>query len=379
MKCDELWEILKRNELTFFTGIPDSTFKGWMSFLNDMNGRGLRNIIACNECEAIAIASGYHLATGKVGVAYMQNAGEGKTVNPLTSLADPEVYSIPMLLIIGWRGEPGTQDEPQHKKMGRVTLSLLDTLEVPFKILPNNKVDAGAVIAELKALAEEKQCPVAIIIKKGLVDEYEAKNKENAEFEMKREEAIKAIVGCLDGSEAIISTTGKTSRELFEYRLTRKEQSIDFYTVGSMGCSASIALGIALEKPARQVFIFDGDGAAIMQMGALSTIGHYKPNNMHHIIFDNQSHDSTGGQPTVSDTTNFEKVAMACGYKSATTVIKQEKLKSSVLSVKKNGGPSMIVVKVNKGARKDLGRPKNTPIENKNKFMKFLKISRGVK
>jgi len=371
--CEKLFEIFKKNNLLFFTGVPDSTFKDWMTFLADEHGKRLTNIIACNECEAIAVAAGYYLATGKIGVVYMQNAGEGKTVNPLTSLCDPEVYSIPVLLMIGWRGEPGKKDEPQHKKMGRITLNLLETLEVPYKILPDKIEEAEKVILEMKVKAEKTKSPIAIIIKTGLLEEYEAKNKAKINFEMTREDAIKAIVGNLNGNEAIISTTGKTSRELFEYRVIRGEKPMDFYTVGSMGCSASIANAIALQKTNRKVFVFDGDGAVIMQMGALATIGHYKAKNLYHIIFDNEAHDSTGGQPTVSSTVNFEKIALACGYKGAKTVKTKVELEKAIKEMRASEGPQMMVIKVNKGARKDLGRPTTTPIENKEGFMEFLK------
>jgi len=373
ISCENLYKIFKKYDLTFFTGVPDSTFKDWMTFLADEHGKRLTNIIACNECEAIAVAAGYNLATGKISVAYMQNAGEGKTVNPLTSLCDPEVYSIPVLLMIGWRGEPGIEDEPQHKKMGRVTLPLLETLEIPYKTLPDTIGEAEKVIEEMKKMAEEKNIPVAIIIKKNLIEEYEAKNKVKTNYEMKREDAIKAIVDNLDGSEAIISTTGKTSRELFEYRVARKEKPRDFYTVGSMGCSASIANAIALQKPDKKVFVFDGDGAVIMQMGALATIGHYNAKNLYHIIFDNNAHDSTGGQPTVSDTLDFKKIALACSYKVAKTVETKADLIKTIKKMKSLEGPQMLIVKVNKGARKDLGRPTTTPIENKEGFMGFLK------
>lgn len=370
--CEQLYGIFKKNNISFFTGIPDSTFKGWMKFLADEHGEKLTNIVACNECEATAIATGYYLSTGKIGVVYMQNSGEGKTVDPLTSLCDPEVYSIPLLLLIGWRGEPGKEDEPQHKKMGRVMIPLLDTLEIPYKILSDNVEEAEKVFEEMKKLAEEKNVPVAIIIKKGILEEYKAKREVKTNYEMKREDAIKAIIANLDGSEAIVSTTGKTSRELFEYRIVKGENPRDFYTIGSMGCSASIALGIALQKPDKKVFVFDGDGAVLMQMGALSTIGHYKPKNLYHLVFDNRSHDSTGGQPTNSSTVDFEKVALACGYTSAKTVERREDLITIIKDIKKHNGPSLVIINVNKGARKDLGRPTTTPIQNKEAFMRFL-------
>lgn len=372
INCNDLSEVFKKNDLTFFTGVPDSTFKDWMEFLAD--GNGLRNVIACNECEAAAISAGYHLATGKIGVVYMQNSGLGKIVNPATSLLDKEVYSIPTIFMIGWRGNPNDEkgDEPQHKKMGRVTIPLLDVLEIPYRIMPDNISDAEKLIFEVKNRAEENQSLVALVIKKKTFEEYVAKNKFKTNYEMSREDAIKTVVDNLNGNEAIVSTTGKTSRELFEYRVARGEKTRDFYTVGSMGCSSGIALGIALHRD-KPVYVFDGDGAALMQMGTIGTIGHYKPGNLQHIIFDNGSHDSTGGQPTVSTSVNFEQIALACGYNSAQTIYTKQELKDSIKILKGRAGPNLLIVKINKGARKDLGRPTTTPVENKKEFMKFLR------
>jgi len=373
ISCEKLYEAFKKHDLTFFSGVPDSTFKDWMKFLADEHGRSLTNIVACNECEATATAAGYHLATGKIGVVYMQNSGEGKTVNPLTSLCDPEVYSIPVLLMIGWRGEPGNKDEPQHKKMGRITKNLLDTLEIPHEVLSDNPAEIESALKKAVEYMKEKSAPYALIIKKGTLKEYEAKRKVKTNYEMKREDAIKVIVDNLDGNEAIVSTTGKTSRELFEYRTARNEKHFDFYTVGSMGCAASIANGIALQKSNKQIFVFDGDGAVLMQMGALATIGHYKQRNLYHVVFDNASHDSTGGQPTVSPTVEFDKVALACGYKAAKTIERKADLTDALKEMKASEGPQMLIVKVNKGARKDLGRPTTKPIDNKKAFMEVLR------
>ncbi len=373
INCNELYEVFKKHDLLFFTGVPDSTFKDWMKFLADEHGEKVTNIIACNECEATAIAAGYHLATKKIPIIYMQNSGLGKTVNPITSLSDPEVYSIPTILMIGWRGEPGIKDEPQHKKMGRITTKMLDTLEIPYIILPDNIDQADQTIAEIKSIAIQENKPVAIIIKKDIFEDYKSKTKAQTNYEMNREDAIKIIVDNLQGNEAIVSTTGKASRELFEYRETLKQgHGFDFLTVGSMGCSSSIAHAIALTDPNRQTIIFDGDGAAIMQMGALATIGNYKAKSLYHIIFDNHSYGSTGGQPTVSPTVDFAKVALACGYNGAKTVETRFDLESSIKEMKSVEGPYMLVINVNQGARKDLGRPTTTPIQNKEMFMEFL-------
>jgi len=373
ISCENLFKIFNENNLTFFTGVPDSTFKGWMSFLEKHHGKRLTQVIATNECEAVGIAAGYHLSTGNVGVVYLQNSGEGKTINPLTSLCDSEVYSIPLILLIGWRGEPGKKDEPQHKKMGRVMLPLLETLEIPYEFLPGSYQDAKKIISKIKQVAVNTKSPVALIVKKGIIpSEKENVPTKDAGDLMTREEAIKTIINSLTGNEIIVSTTGKTSRELFEYRLKRNEKPHDFYTVGSMGCASSISLGISLQKPDKKVFVFDGDGALLMQMGSLATIGHYKPRNFTHILFDNRAHDSTGGQKTVSESADFSQIALSCGYRNVEVVDQKKMLVDSVKVIMNFTGPNMIIVKVLKGSRKNLGRPTTTPIENKKNFMRFL-------
>jgi len=371
ISCESLFQIFEKNNLTFFTGVPDSTFKDWMAFLADEHSKRLTNLIQPSECEAIASATGYNLATNRIPIVYMQNSGLGKCINPLTSLCDEEVYSIPLLMMIGWRGEPGKHDEPQHIKMGRIMLPLLDTLEIPYKILPNTLEEAEETINELKNLAEKSSSPVALIIKPDLLEKYEIKSKQKEEFEMTREESIKLIVDNL-ANEIIVSTTGKISRELWEYRIKKGQTPIDFYTVGSMGCASSIAHSIALQKKDKKVIVLDGDGAALMQLGAFSTIGYYPTENFYHIILDNQSYESTGEQPTVSSKIDFEKIALACGYNGARTIEVEQDLVSFLKGIKNIKGPYLLVVKVNKGSRKDLGRPKTTPLENKEQFKNFL-------
>lgn len=251
ISCHDLSKVFKKNDLTFFAGVPDSVFKSWMSFLAE--GNGLMRRIACNECEAIALATGYHLSTGKVGVVYMQNSGLGKTVNPLTSLVSKEVHGIPLVLMIGWRGEPEKDDEPQHEMMGRIMLSQLKVLELPYKILPGRIEQTEEVIKWAKQTAEQTKYASAIIVKKNTLEKYVSKNSSETNYEMSRENAIKTIVDNLHGNEVIISTTGKTSRELFEQRISKGEKLTDFLTRGSMGCSASIALEVALQKPKKKI------------------------------------------------------------------------------------------------------------------------------
>ena len=376
MNCNEIWNGFKNFNFTFFAGVPDSTFKAWMTYLDENNGNGLNNIIACNECEAVAIASGYHLATNNIGVVYMQNSGFGKTINPITSLADSEVYSIPMLLMIGWRGEPGKKDEPQHKKMGRVTIPLLEALEIPYSFLPETAPEFDQLLLKISNFFKENKKPYALIVKKNLIEPFTSSKRKETIYEMTREEALKIIINSFNGDEIIVSTTGKTSRELFELRIARGENPRDFYTVGSMGCTSSIALGIALNSK-KKTIVIDGDGALIMQLGALTTIGHYHPENLYHILVDNNAHESTGGQPTVSDTVNFKEICLGSGYKSVYLASNRDDLKIALEKMfnekeKEGKGPSMLIIKVKKGSREDLGRPTTTPIQNKEFFMNSL-------
>jgi len=377
ISCEALFDVFSKNGITFFSGVPDSTFKDWMKFLSRHHGEKLTNIIACNECEAIALVSGYYLATRKIGVVYMQNSGEGKAVNPLTSLCDSDVYSIPLIMMIGWRGEPGKKDEPQHKKMGRVMIPLLETIEIPYEIMPDEIDKAAIVIANMVNISQNGKTPVALIIKRNTFETYDFENMDltgsSSEDSMDREEAIKVTVESLAGDEIIVSTTGKTSRELFEYRVQRGEDPRDFYSVGSMGCATSIANGIAISKKHKKVVIFDGDGAVLMQMGSLATVGYYNAKNLYHIIYDNNSYDSTGGQPTTANRVDFEKIAIGCNYKGAVTVKTKAELMNAVNNLKNFEGPHMIIVKVKKGSRKNLGRPTKTPIENKEEFMRRLR------
>lgn len=367
--CQKFYEFLVRNQIDFFTGVPDSLLKDFCAYVTDHTDEK-NNIIAANEGNAIALATGHYLATRKIGLVYMQNSGLGNTINPLTSLADQDVYSIPMLLIIGWRGKPGEKDEPQHVKMGKVMLNTLDTLKIPYKLLGENYENT---INEAIDYMKNNKVPYAIVVKKDIFEEYKLQNKKNTNYELNREEAIKTIVPLLNENDIVVSTTGKTSRELFQFRREIKQgHEKDFLTVGSMGHSSSVALGIALEKPSRIVYCFDGDGALIMHMGALSTIGNLKPKNFKHIVFNNFAHDSVGGQPTSAHNIDIVQIAKANGYANAFSVETKDQIIECTKRMKEMEGPVMLEIKVNKGARKDLGRPTTTPIENKEAFMKFL-------
>ena len=373
ISCQEFFIILKEKGFTFFTGIPDSTFKQFIKFITDNNGKLLHNIVACNECESIALSAGYYLATSKIGVVYMQNSGLGKTVNPLTSLCDPEIFAIPVLLLIGWRGEPGEIDAPQHKKMGRIMLSLLDTLEIPYSILKPELEDIRSNLNSAIEYFNKIKGPYAFIIKSNFFKEYKSINKEIVNYELSRQQAIDLIMDNLDENDIIISTTGFTSREVYEYReRTKKAHYKSFYNIGSMGCASSIGLAIALHKSNKKIFIFDGDGAAIMQMGAFTTIGKKSPKNLIHIIFDNHMHETTGGQPTNSSSVDFVRFASASNYKYGKVVNTKDELLETISDIKNRDGPIIVVIKIKPGFNVELKRPEKDPKYYKDIFLNYL-------
>ena len=364
-------EKLRKGGVAFFAGVPDSLLKNLCAYITDNVSRE-NNIIAANEGGAVALAAGYHLATGKTGCVYMQNSGEGNAVNPLLSLMDADVYRMPLLLVIGWRGEPGVHDEPQHVKQGKVTLSLLETMGIPYAVLDENweqqTDEAMRVISETNGI-------YALIVRKGTFEEYKLQNQVTSDWALGREEAIKIVVDKLREDDIVVSTTGMISRELFEYREAKHQgHAHDFLMVGSMGHASQIALGIALQKPERRVVVFDGDGALLMHMGGMAIIGDYAPKNLVHIVFNNGAHDSVGGQPTVGQKIDVEAIAKAVGYADVISVDSQMSLMAAMNHVNCAviGGVSLINVNVRKGNRKDLGRPTTTPQQNKEALMKEL-------
>jgi len=363
------YEKLKENKVNFFSGVPDSLLKSFCAYLTD-NCEENKHIIAVNEGAAIALASGYNIATGKVALVYMQNSGIGNAVNPLLSLADPEVYKIPMVLLIGWRGEPGVHDEPQHVKQGKITLKLLEAMDIPYEILSSDESKVLNQINTCFDFISKNNAPYALVVKKDTFAHYSLKNNEREKLGlMSREEAIEELIKASKKNEIFFSTTGMASRELYEIRDKYKiDHSHDFLTVGSMGHTSHIALSVALQKPDRNVTIIDGDGAVLMHMGAIAAIGVKKLKNFRHIVINNGVHDSVGGQPTIAQRVNLCDIALACGYKYARRVESREKF-LNVLSEQKES-PAFIEVFVKKGARKDLGRPKISPVDNKLALMK---------
>lgn len=366
-------ETLSKNGISFFAGVPDSLLKNICAYITD-NVSAENNIIAANEGGAVGLAAGYHLATGKIPVVYMQNSGEGNTVNPLMSLTDKDVYNIPVLLLIGWRGEPGVHDEPQHVKQGKVTVPLLDAMGIKNEVLSDNEDEADKQIRAAKAYMEETKEAFALIIRKGTFADYKLQKNEICGYQMPRETAIGLAAGMIEDDSAIVSTTGMISRELFEYRTNNNQgHERDFLTVGSMGHASQIALGVALHKPARRIYCFDGDGASIMHMGNMAITGSMLPKNYVHIVFNNGAHDSVGGQPTVGLKINLLEIAKSVGYERVYSVDNEDNLKDVMKSIRDIHELIFIEVKVKKGARKDLGRPTTTPIQNKEALMAFLK------
>ncbi len=363
------------NDIDFFSGVPDSLLKDLCAYITD-NSTKSNHIISANEGGAISLAIGYHLATGKTPLVYMQNSGLGNTVNPLLSLADNTVYSIPMLLVIGWRGEPGTKDEPQHYKQGLISEEILNTLQIPYYVLPQNYTNSKAILSKVLKTINDTSAPCALLIRKNTFNSYDLKKSLKTNFNMEREDAIKKIIDNIKLKDIVVATTGKTSRELFEYRKELKQtHERDFLTVGGMGHANQIALGIALQQTNRHIYCIDGDGAVIMHLGSVGIIGDVGPINFKHIIINNGSHDSVGGQPTVGFDINFQKIFNGLNYKSCFKISNLNEFISIFNEFKNSKGPAMLEILVNKGARKNLGRPTVSPKENKLNFMKSIDLN----
>lgn len=358
---------------TFFTGVPDSQLKPLCDYLMKTYGISDKHIIASNEGNCTALAAGYYLATGKVPVVYMQNSGIGNMANPSISLLNSEVYNIPCIFIIGWRGEPGIKDEPQHIYQGKVTLDLLKVLGIEYMVIDKETTEED-IEKRMKVLGPliDKGKSIAFVIRKGSIT-YDEKVLYKNNNIMLREEVIRHIINKTE-EDIIVSTTGKASRELFEIREQNgQSHKYDFLTVGSMGHSSSIALGISLQKPSSKIWCIDGDGAILMHMGAMALIGSNKPSNLIHIVINNNAHETVGGMPTVADKINLIQIAKGCGYPIAISVDNYLDLDKALDEANSSKTLMFIEVKVSLGSREDLGRPTITAIENKNNFMDYLK------
>lgn len=356
----------------FFSGVPDSQLKPLCNYLMATYGIGKNHVIAANEGNAVALAAGYHLATGKVPVVYMQNSGLGNIINPVASLMNDKVYAIPCIFFVGWRGEPGVHDEPQHIYQGEVTVKLLEDMDIRTFVITRDTQEQE-VLAQLQAweplLQAGKQ--VAFVVKKGAL-EYDGKVTYRNSYPIARETIIRHIVDAT-GSDPIVSTTGKASRELFEIREANGQgHQYDFLTVGSMGHSSSIALGIALQKPHQKVWIIDGDGAALMHMGSMAVLGASQLGNMVHVVINNEAHETVGGQPTAAAHCNLVQIARGCGYPKAVSVDNLSQLDKALVEAREANELTFIEVKCAIGAREDLGRPTTTARQNKEAFMQEL-------
>lgn len=371
MKAKDFTNLLISNGFTFITGVPDSLFK---DVIIDINARSeFQSIISNNEGEACAVAAGYYLSTNNIPVVYLQNSGLGNCFNPLTSLIDKYIYSIPILLLITWRAYPGEKDEPQHQRMGKILPGLLDLLEIPYQIATSDPFSMADILKQAQQHLQTKKYPYAILFPKNVIEnEPENSNHHEPSDSLTRENVLRFIAEHCDEQTAIVTTTGKTSRELFEIRkMQGKPHHQDFLTVGSMGCASAIGFGISLGQPKRRVVIIDGDGACLMRLETLSLIGHYRPNHLLHIIIDNNAYESTGSQKTLSGTTDFIEIARACQYKETVSVTSLNDLEREISNFT-GKGPKLIRIKVNCYSRNNLGRPTASPLENKKMFMEFL-------
>ena len=369
MKVEKFVEVLGSD---FYVGVPDSQLKALCNYLINTYGIGDKHMIAANEGNCTAVAAGYHMATGKVPVVYMQNSGIGNIINPVASLLNDKVYAIPCIFVVGWRGEPGVHDEPQHIYQGEVTIKLLEDMDIKTFILDKETTEEELVkvMSEFRDILSTGK-NVAFVVRKGALS-YDEKVVYKNDNLLVREEIIRHIVDKI-GDDIIVSTTGKASRELFEIREANgQDHSHDFLTVGSMGHSSSIALGIAIEKPDKKIWCIDGDGALLMHMGSMAVVGSKKQSNMVHIVINNGAHETVGGMPTVASDIDIVAIAKACGYADAVSVDTYEDLDKALETAKNQAKLSLIEVKCGIGAREDLGRPTISARKNKENFMDEL-------
>ncbi len=374
MDAQHLLSACRDAGIDFFTGVPDSQLKGLCDTLFAAYGVNTdRHIVAANEGNAIALCAGHYLATGRPGLCYMQNSGLGNAVNPIASLMDGQVYGLPCLLVVGWRGEPGIHDEPQHVKQGQITLSQLELLDVPYMVLDKamSEADFDAAFAALRAHLDEGQS-AAIVVKKGALSCSMKPHYGNSRS-LTREAAARIILQATGAQDVIVSTTGKLSRELFELREAAGQgHEKDFLTVGSMGHASMIALGIALEQPDRRVWCLDGDGAALMHLGAMAILGQKKPANLLHVVINNAAHETVGGMPVCEGALDVSAVAQAVGYQHIFRAHDGAELVQVLDASKRCGGLALVEVMCAVGARDDLGRPTTTPQQNRDALMAFL-------
>lgn len=372
MKADRLLYALEQMGINTITGVPDSTLKQFCDGLQNYRGN-LKHYVPVNEGAAVGLAIGSYLADGKPACVYMQNSGIGNAVNPIVSLANRDVYRIPILFLVGWRGEPGVKDEPQHVFQGKITCELFETLTIPYEIV--DKDTSWGQMEEIlkkasRVLSQGDQ--FAIIVKKGTFEKAETFAWENGNI-LNREEALATILKEGGHEAVLISTTGKISRELYEQSdLLYGNHDNLFMTVGGMGHASMIAFGVAKKYLDKRVICVDGDGAAFMHMGALAFIANQSPENYVHIVINNQSHESVGAMPTGCQNTNFSELAKAVGYKWTTRISTMEELKNVLHSISNRQGPVLLEILVSLESRADLGRPRESTRNNKESFMDWM-------
>jgi phosphonopyruvate decarboxylase len=376
LQVESFFRDLGESGFRFFTGVPDSLLRDLGAFLDERVDPAC-HVISANEGSAVAMAAGYHLATGNLPVVYLQNSGLGNAINPLLTLADPEVYAIPILFLIGWRGEPGDRDEPQHAKQGRTMLRMLEAMELEYDVVGPN-ADCRNIIRNAAESMRESGRSRFLVIRKGTFAPYvPSKPASGGKYDLSREEAIQLVLDTLAPSDLVVATTGMISRELhFLREKAGKGHRNDFLSIGSMGHCSQIALGLARQLPSRRVYCLDGDGSVIMHMGSLAVAGTEGGANFRHVILNNGAHDSVGGQPTAGFRMDFAAIAKACGYRSSELATTREEAERAACRLAAASGPSLLELRVKKGARNDLGRPGVSPVESKIVFMKGLRDAR---
>ena len=366
ISVDKIFKTFKKNKIELFTGVPDSVLKETKIKFDKMKLNS--HFITSNEGSAVALAIGHHLATKKIACVYMQNSGLGNAINPLISIAHKKVYSIPMLLLIGWRGSPGIKDEPQHEVKGSITTKILKLLNIKYGVIKKDK--DLKLISKLIKFAKKNNQPVACLIPKNILKSDKRKNKDKTKFiGIKRELAITSVLNLVSKKDKIIATTGFTSRELHQ---TRKKYDFkrgnDFYMVGGMGHSSMVSLGVAM-KTKKNVICMDGDGSFLMHLGSIASIGKSIKKNFKHLLFNNQVHESVGGQSTNIDKVNIKNLILSAGYKNYFKISNKKELKKKIKLFLKSSGPSFLEIKTLPVSIKNLSRPKNL-IEIKKKFVK---------
>lgn len=379
LNAKDFINVLQNNGITFFAGVPDSLLKSFCSCVEDLIPYS-QHVTCANEGGAIGLAVGAYLATGAIPLVYMQNSGLGNTINPLLSINDPEIYSIPVLLLIGWRGRPGIKDEPQHKKQGAVTLSLLDTVGIKYEILPHDLAQCNELLPRACKYMQETKRAFALIVPEKTFADYHAISATNnlcPELSLTREQAIGQVLTTVQPNDVVVATTGMISREVFEYRdKNNLGHTQDFLMVGGMGHSSMVAFGIAKtlieNNKTSNVFCLDGDGAVLMHMGNMAIIGALRAENLIHIVFNNGCHDSVGGQNTVGFSIDLCAIAKAVGYDHTFCMQESQALNTILKQIVNLQGTKFLEIRVRKGHRSDLGRPNIAPVKNKEMFMEFL-------